>query len=143
MEEIIKLIEDLGLEPIAVRIPSHSDWDIDKIYINNTPESIAYRRIKSIANTDINKVDFNKVIKCLSEDVETIYNCIKSNNIKYPNELKEFVENCCGIFESWDERYRQAFNAIKEYRDNVKTEKSIDEMDADELREYIRKHSIK
>ena len=45
--------------------------------------------------------------------------------------------------DEWDEQYRQAFNAIKEFRDSCKTPKSIDEMDADELRKYIRTHNIK
>ena len=43
----------------------------------------------------------------------------------------------------WDTKYRQAFNAIKEYRDCIKTPKYIDDMSAEELKEYIRTHNIK
>lgn len=139
---LIDLINELDLEPVVVRIPSQStDLDINKVY-TNTPECIAYRRIRAIANTPLSKVNLHAAIRCLSEDVETINNCIKNNNLKYPNELKEFIENCCSIFEAWDDVYRPAFVSIKEYRDNVKIEKSIDEMNADELRKYIKQHNI-
>lgn len=140
---IIDLVKELDLEPVVVRIPSQAtDLDIDKVY-TNTPECIAYRRVRAIANAPLQKVNLHAAIRCLSEDVETINNCIKNNILKYPNELKEFVENCCAIYEAWDDIYRPAFVSIKEYRDNVKIEKSIDEMDADELRQYIKTHNIK
>ena len=143
MEDLIKFFKQFDVEPIVVRIPSQStDLDIDKVY-TNTPECIAYKRVRAIANTPLSKVNLHATIRCLSEDVETINNCIQNNNLKYPNELKEFTENCCAIFEAWDNVYRPAFVSIKEYRDNVKIEKSIDEMDADELRQYIKIHNIK
>lgn len=143
MEDLIKFVKQLGVEPIVVRIPSQpTDLDIDKVY-TNTPECIAYRRVRAIANTPLSKVNLHAAIRCLSEDVETINNCIKNNNLKYPNELKEFIENCCAIFEAWDDVYRPAFTSIKEYHHNRKTEKSIDEMDANELRQYIKTHNIK
>lgn len=140
---IIDLVKELDLEPVVVRIPSQAtDLDIDKVY-TNTPECIAYRRVRTIANAPLQKVNLHAAIRCLSEDVEAINNCIKNNILKYPNELKEFVENCCAIYEAWDDIYRPAFVSIKEYRDNVKIEKSIDEMNADELRQYIKTHNIK
>lgn len=142
MEDLIKLFKQLGIEPIIVRIPSQStDLDIDKVY-TNTPECIAYRRVRAIANTPIPKLNIHAVIRCLSEDVETINNCIKNNNLKYPNELKEFTENCCAIFEAWNDIYKQAFISIKEYKDNIKIEKSIDKMNTEELREYIKTHKL-
>lgn len=142
IKTLIDLIKELDLEPVVVRIPSQpTDLNIDKACLN--PECIAYRRIREIANSPVSKINLHIAIKCLSEDVETISNCIKNNKLKYPNELKEFIENCCAIFEAWDDVYRPAFLFIKEYRDNLKTEKSIDEMDADELREYIKTHNIK
>lgn len=67
---------------------------------------------------------------------------IKYNELNHPEELKEFIENCCAIFEHWDNVYKEAFNSIKDYHNNRKT-KSIDDMDADELREYIKTHNIK
>ena len=125
-----------------------SDYDIDKQYripneIDNSPEAIAYRRVKSIANSETSEVNWAVAIKCVTEDINTISNLIRSNKIKYPNKLKEFVENVIAIYDYWDTHYREDFCLIKEYRDSVKTEKSIDEMDADELREYIKKHNIK
>ena len=126
-----------------------SDYDIDKVQyripneIDNSPEAIAYRRIASIANSEETKVNWAVAIKCVTEDVNTISNLIRSNKIKHPKKLKEFVENVIAIYNYWDTQYREDFCLIKEYRDSVKTEKSIDEMDADELRDYIKKHNIK
>lgn len=126
-----------------------TDTDIDKVQyripneIDNSPEAVAYRRIASIANSEETKVNWAVAIKCVTEDVNTISNLIRSNKIKYPNKLKEFVENVIAIYDYWDTQYREDFCLIKEYRDSVKTEKSIDEMNADELRDYIKKHNIK
>lgn len=121
-----------------------NDSDIDKIYnkSNNSIEEIAYRRINSIANANRDNVNWTVAIKCLSEDVSLISKLIKDKDIKHPEQLKEFIENCCAIYEYWDDVYREAFNSIKDYHHNRKI-KSIDEMDADELREYIRIHNIK
>lgn len=126
-----------------------TDTDIDKVQyripneIDNSPEAIAYRRVESIANSETSEVNWAVAIKCVTEDVNTISNLIRSNKIKYPDKLKEFVENVIAIYDYWDTHYREDFCLIKEYRDSVKTEKSIDEMDADELRDYIKKHNIK
>ena len=144
-EELFKTLIDLGFEPIEVRVPKqttkHSDYDIDKTYIN-TEEVVAYRRIRKIANENLNNVRWDKAIEILTQDVNLISYLIKENKLKHPEELKEFVENCCAIFSAWDNIYRPAFNSIKEFRDSIKTQKSIDDMDADELREYIRTHKI-
>jgi hypothetical protein len=126
-----------------------TDTDIDKVQyripneIDNSPEAVAYRRIASIANTEANKINWAVAIKCVTKDVNTISNLIRSNKIKHPEKLKEFVENVIAIYNYWDTQYREDFCLIKEYRDSVKIEKSIDEMDADELRDYIKKHNIK
>lgn len=144
MKEFLDFLKKCGCEVIEYRIPSQkpTDTDIDKVYMHSE-ESIAYRRIRAIANTPTKNVKWDVAIKNLSEDVNTIYKAIKNNNLKFPEELKEFVENCCAIMDFWDTEYRKAFNAIKEYRDSIKTPKSIDEMNAEELREYIKKHNIK
>lgn len=144
-EELFKTLINLGFEPIEVRVPKqtdkHSDYDIDKVYIN-TEEAVAYRRIRKIANENLTNVRWDKAIEILTQDVNLISYLIKENKLKHPEELREFVENCCAIFSAWDNIYRPAFNSIKEYRDSVKNQKSIDDMDADELREYIRTHKI-
>lgn len=147
MKEFFDFLKSLGCEVVECRIPSQkpTDIDIDKVYVKemDSKESMAYRRVRMIANTDTNNVKWDVAIKNLSQDVNIIYEAIKDNNLKFPEELKEFVENCCAIMDFWDTQYRQAFNAIKEYRDSIKTPKSIDDMNAEELREYIRKHNIK
>lgn len=148
MKEFFDFLKSIGYNVVECRIPSQkpTDTDIDKVYMHPedcSKESIAYRRIRAIANSDTNNVKWDVAIKDLSEDVNTIYTAIKNNNLKFPEELKEFVENCCAIMDFWDNQYRQAFNAIKEYRDSIKTPKSIDDMNAEELREYIKKHNIK
>lgn len=139
INKIINAIESTGVK--VIRIPY--DLDIDKIHITKLGEELlAYRKIKSIANTNVNDIDWTKAIKCLSEDVYVIYNRIKNNKLKHPEQLKEFIENCCAIYEHWDNVYREAFNSIKDYHHNRKT-KSIDDMNAEELREYIKTHNIK
>lgn len=126
-----------------------SDYDIDKVQyripneIDNSPEEVAYRRTESIANSETTKINWAVAIKCVTEDVNTISNLIRSNKIKHPKKLKEFVENILAIYDYWDTQYREDFNLIKAYKDSIKTEKSIDEMDANELRDYIKKHNIK
>lgn len=139
-EEFFRQFDLNKLTPVIIRIPN--DSNIDKIK-DSSVEELAYRRIRSIANTDIKDVNWTIAIRCLSEDVCCIYNLIKDNKLKYPEQLKEFIENCCTVYEQWDNVYRPAFNSIKEYRDSVKIQKSIDNMNAEELREYIRKHNIK
>lgn len=126
-----------------------TDYDIDKVQyripneLDNSPEITAYNRIKTIANMDTNDVCFATAIKILTKDVKLISKLIKDNNIKHPEELEEFTENAIAIMHCWDEQYREAFNTIKEFRDSYKAPKSIDEMNADELREYIKTHNIK
>lgn len=147
MKEFFDFLKSLGYDVVECRIPSQkpTDSDIDKFYNKEfyySKESMAYRRIRAIANSDTKNVKWDVAIKNLSEDVNTIYKAIKYNNLKFPNELKEFVENCCAIMDFWDTEYRKAFNAIKEYKDSIKV-KSIDDMDVDELREYIKQHNIK
>lgn len=146
IKKFVEIMKDLGFEPITINVPS--DLDIDKVYripsqIDNSPEAVAYRRVKAIANTPTTDINWAIAIKNMTEDVNTISNLIRSNKLKYPKKLKEFTENCIAIFNYWDNNYRDDFNLIKEYRDSVEIEKSIDEMDADELREYIKTHNIK
>lgn len=125
-----------------------SDGDIDKTYRipkerDNSSEAIAYRRVRSIANYDADKVNWAVAIELVTRDIHTISNCIRHNKLKYPEELEEFVINVIAIYNYWDNQYREDFNLIKEYRDSVKKERSINDMTADELREYIRTHNIK
>lgn len=139
-EEFFRQFNLNKLTPVIIRIPN--DSNIDKIK-DSSVEELAYKRIRSIANANIKDVNWTIAIRCLSEDVCCIYNLIKDNKLKYPEQLKEFIENCCAVYEQWDNVYRPAFNSIKEYRDSIKIQKSIDDMNAKELREYIRKHNIK
>lgn len=140
-EDFFRRLFDLNKPtPVIIRIPS--DSDIDKVK-DTSIEELSYRRIRSIANANVEDVNWAIAIRCLSEDVCIIYNFIKHKGLKHPEELKEFIENCCAIYEHWDNVYREAFTSIKDYHHNQKIEKSIDDMDADELREYIRKRNIK
>lgn len=111
--------------------------------LDNSPEIIAYRRIRDIANAKISNVDFAIAIHCLTDDVKLISKLIRDDNLKHPEEIKEFIENTIAIMDVWDNQYRETFDIIKEFKDSCKTPKSIDEMDADELRKYIKTHNIK
>lgn len=138
INKIINAIESTGAK--VVRIPCN--LDIDKVHVTKLGEELlAYRRIRSIANANIENVNWIIAIQCLSEDVCCIYNLIQNNKLRHPEELKEFIENCCAIYEHWDNVYREAFNSIKDYHHNRKT-KSIDDMNAEELREYIKTHKL-
>lgn len=140
-EEINELLKDIGLEFVEfTRVPSKnkpSDLDIDKIYSEN--EILSYNRIKSIANAVVNKVKWNIAAEHLITDMSYISQLVKSNQIQHPEELKEFKENCEAIFDYISNLYSQYKITINSY----KIPKSINEMNADELREYIRTHNIK
>lgn len=139
-EEINELLKDMGLEFVGfAKFPSEnkpSDLGIDKIYSEN--ELISYNRIKSIANADVNKVKWNIAAEHLITDMSYISQLIKSNQIQHPERLKEFKENCESIFNYISNLYSDYKITINSY----KIPKSIDEMNADELREYIRTHNI-
>lgn len=140
-EEFFRRLFDLSNQtPVIIRIPS--DDDINEKY-EESLEQIAYRRQRAINNTEIDKVNWSIAIKCLSEDVLCITSLIKENKLRCPKEIKEFVENCCSNFNKWNNVYREGFNSIKDFRDSLKKRKSIDDMNAEELREYIRTHNIK
>lgn len=140
-EEINELLKDLGLEFVGfARIPSEnepSDLDINKIY--SEAEILSYNRIKSIANADVNKVKWNIAAEHLIADMSYISQLIKLNQIQHPERLKEFKENCKAIAEHICNIYDKYIHTISSY----KIPKSIDEMNADELREYIKTHNIK
>ena len=140
-EEINEILKDIGLEFVGfARVPSEtesSDLDIDKIYGEN--EILSYNRIKSIANADVNKVKWNVAVEHLMTDMSYISQLVNSNQIQHPERLKEFKENCEAIFDYISNLYSKYKITINSY----KIPKSIDEMDADELREYIRTHNIK
>lgn len=126
--------------PVIIRIPSDSDIDKTK---NISIEELAYKRIRSIANANVEAVNWGVAMRYLSEDVYYIYDLIQDNKLKHPEELKEFIENCCAIYEQWDRVYREAFNSIKDFRRFYKGPKSLDDMNAEELREFIKTHNIK
>lgn len=134
INKIINAIESTGAR--IIRIPC--DLDIDK---NQTDECLAYRTVRSIANSEVNNVRWDVAIKLTTKSILLIADLIKYNELKHPEELKEFIENCCTIFNHWDNVYREAFNSIKNYHHNRKT-KSIDDMNAEELREYIKTHKL-
>lgn len=141
IDEIIKIMNDLGLEPVSVRIPNEpTDIDIDKVYLINNSERTAYNRIRDIANKCDQNLRWEIVAKCLHNDICVISELIKDNDIKYPNKLQEFLENCNIVKKCLDYKYNIKYQYIQDFVDNTKIEKSIDDMDADELREYIRTH---
>ena len=139
-EEINELLKGIGLEFVGfARVPSEtepSDLDIDKIYGEN--EILSYNRIKSIANADVNKVKWNVAVEHLMTDMSYISQLVNSNQIKHPERLKEFKENCESIFNYISNLYSDYKITINSY----KIPKSIDEMNADELREYIKTHNM-
>lgn len=126
-----------------------TDKDIDKQYREENKdlenrERIAYNRIKDISDKLNNNTPLihHMCWGYLFKDIKFIAESIRNNTLKYPKNLEGFVINCCNIFTKLDEIYRDNFNLIKEYRDNIKMNKSIEDMDKDELLEYIRNHKL-
>lgn len=133
------------------RIPSEKkshDSDIDKVYFicnPNMPDIVndlankSYNRIASIAKHEAKKLNFAIVSEYLYYDVGMIAALIQDKVLPNDDRLKQFIDNYQKINEMVGEKYRKNISIIENFY-NTPKEKSIDDMDADELREYIRNH---
>lgn len=139
LQDILEALSKLGYELDKVRIPNSRDYDIDKVDIYKINETLAYDRVKNIANKAGKDIIWPKAIPLFMNDVLTITGLIEENAISHPNKINEFRTNCYRVIQD----FCKYLYAQLEIMDNYKAPKSIDEMDADELREYIKKHNIK
>lgn len=139
---------------IGIRVPSEkksSDLDIDKLYamcdVNiekfaNKLANESYNRIANIAKHEAKDLNLTIVAKYLHYDVGIIAALIQDKAIPNDNRLKQFIDNYQRLSEMLGEKYRKDVSIIENFY-NTSKEKSIDEMNADELREYIKTHNIK
>ena len=133
------------------RIPSEkksNDSDIDKVYFIYNPNMIqvvnnlankSYNRIANIARHDPNKLNFAIVSEYLYYDVGMIASLIQDKVLPNDDRLKQFIDDFQKLNVMLGEKYRKNVSIIEDFY-NTPIEKSIDDMDADELRDYIRKH---
>ena len=126
----VKLFTDINMIFLETYFPN--DLDIDKVYcripfeMDNTAESIAYKRVRSIANADTNNVNWAVAIKCVTEDINTISNLIRSNKLKFPEELKEFTKTINNLFNVAIRAFDERNSTLLEDVDRI--ESSIDDM---------------
>lgn len=138
----------------SVRIPSEKkshDSDIDKLYfmcnsnikeIANNLANKSYNRIANIAKHKAKELNLAIVAEYLYYDVGMISALIQDKVLPNDDRLKQFIDNYQKINEMIGEKYRKNISIIENFYYTPK-EKSIDDMNVDELREYIRTHNIK
>lgn len=125
-----------------------SDYDIDKVYRIPSQnvidrEKLCYNRAKAIKQSlaEGHKVNWSLVIENVNEDINVIQSLIEENLISDKQSLYQTTKLWQIIY---NEFYKHIISDIAEIATFAdKKEKSIDDMDADELREYIKKHNIK
>ena len=125
-----------------------SDIDIDKVYRIPSQnivdrEKLCYNRAKAIKQSlaEGHKVNWSIVIENVNEDINVIQSLIEENLISDKQSLYQTTKLWQVIY---NEFYKHIISDIAEIATFAdKKEKSIDDMDADELREYIKKHNIK
>ena len=142
------------IEIIMPRISSEKkshDSDIDKVYfmcnpniqeIANNLANKSYNRIANIAKHEAKELNRAIVAKYLYYDVGIIAALIQDKVLPNDDRLKQFIDNYKKINEMIGEKYRKNISIIENFYHTPK-EKSIDDMDVDELKEYIRTHNIK
>lgn len=133
---------------ILKNILKNTDWDIDKNYripiesLTNR-EELCYRRIKSIIKSLSEDKIINWDIAFKKVDKDLVYlNTLLKQNLLLNKE--EFIK-CIKLYKSFYDQYNTCVQTTLNIIESklMKKEKSIDDMDADELRDYIKKHNIK
>ena len=125
-----------------------TDWDIDKVYRIPSQnivdrEKLCYNRAKAIKQSlaEGHKVNWSIVIENVNEDINVIQSLIEENLISDKQSLYQTTKLWQVIY---NEFYKHIISDIAEIATFAdKKEKSIDDMTAEELREYIKKHNIK
>ena len=127
---------------------SPSDYDIDKVYRIPSQnivdrEKLCYNRAKAIKQSlaEGHKVNWSVVIENVNEDINFIQCLIKENLISDKQTLNETTKIWEFIYTEFYKHTTANIIEISLFADKI--EKSIDDMNADELREYIKKHNIK
>ena len=125
-----------------------SDIDIDKVYRIPSQnivdrEKLCYNRAKAIKQSlaEGHKVNWSMIIENVNEDINVIQSLIEENLISDKQTLNQTTKLWQVIYNEFYKHIKSDITEIATFAD--KKEKSIDDMDANELREYIKKHNIK
>ena len=125
-----------------------TDWDIDKVYRIPSQnivdrEKLCYNRAKAIKQSlaEGHKVNWSLVIENVNEDINIIQSLIEENLISDKQILNQTTKIWEFIYTEFHKHMTANIIEISLFTD--KKEKSIDDMNAEELREYIKKHNIK
>ena len=125
-----------------------SDCDIDKVYRIPSQnvidrEKLCYNRAKAIKQSlaEGHKVNWSLVIENVNEDINFIQSLIEENLISDKQSLNRTTKIWEFIYTEFHKHMTANIIEISLFAD--KKEKSINDMTAEELREYIKKHNIK
>ena len=125
-----------------------SDYDIDKVYRIPSQnvidrEKLCYNRAKAIKQslTEGHNINWSLIIENVNEDINIIQSLIEENLISDKQSLNQTTKIWEFIYTEFHKHMTANIIEISLFADKI--EKSIDDMDADELREYIKKHNIK
>lgn len=125
-----------------------SDMDIDKVCRIPSQnivdrEKLCYNRAKAIKQSlaEGHKVNWSMVIENVNEDINFIQSLIEENLISDKHSLNRTTKIWEFIYTEFHKHMTANIIEISLFAD--KKEKSIDDMTAEELREYIKKHNIK
>lgn len=142
---------DINMKEILFMFPcdwNSSDYDIDKVYRIPSQnivdrEKLCYNRAKAIKQSLAagHKINWSMVIENVNEDINVIQSLIEENLISDKQTLSQTTKIWEFIYIEFDKH--MAANIAKIITFANKKEKTIDDMDVDELREYIKKHNIK
>lgn len=125
-----------------------SDYDIDKQYRIPSQnvidrEKLCYNRAKAIKQSlaEGHKVNWSLVIDNVNKDINLIQSFIEENLISDKETLNQTTKIWEFIYTEFHKHMIANIIEISTFAN--KKEKSIDDMSAEELREYIKKHNIK
>ena len=125
-----------------------SDMDIDKVYRIPSQaiidrEKLCYNRAKAIKQSlaEGHNVNWSLLIENVNEDINVIQSLIEENLISDKQTLSQTTKIWDFIYTEFHKHMTANIIEISSFAD--KKEKNIDDMDAYELREYIKQHNIK
>lgn len=142
----VKQYTDINMPYFEIYLPNN--MDIDKVYRIPSQnvidrEKLCYNRAKAIKQSlaEGHKVNWSLVIENVNEDIDVIQSLIEENLISDKQTLNQTTKIWEFIYTEFHKHMTANIIEISLFAD--KKEKSIDDMTAEELREYIKKHNIK
>lgn len=142
---------DINMKEILFMFPcdwESSDYDIDKTYRIPSQniadrEKLCYNRAKAIKQSlaEGHKVNWSLIIENVNQDINFIQSLIEENLISDKQSLDQTTKIWTFIYNEFLKHIATNIEKIMTFAN--KKEKSIDDMNAEELREYIKQRNIK